>query len=112
MAIGRAIFQAYVDGPELETVPIAVQWSFDGTTLEIRSDVTLNAGDNTIAIPVGTKLIVFEPPVTNANALKLKQTGADSGNVLQPNMANVLTWSSGGFVLNAGGSITGCKFRF
>jgi len=109
---GRAIFQAHVDGVLAETVPIDEQWSLAGTVLEIRSSVTLNSGDNTITIPSGTKVIDFSPPTTNGSTLKLKQTGADSGFVLQPNMPTILTWSSGGLVLNASVSVPGCRFVF
>jgi len=109
---GRAIFQAHVDGVLPESIPIDEQWTLTGAVLEIRSSVTLANGDNTITIPNGTKVIDFTPPTTNANALKLKQTGTDSGFVLQPNMPNILTWSMGGLVINAGGSTPGCRFVF
>jgi len=101
-----------MDGFLPESFPFDFQWILAGTACEFRGSVTLNAGDNTISVPSGTKIIVFAPPGTNPYVLKLKQTGADSGNVLQSAMPNVLTWTSGGVIINTNGPVPNCQFAF
>jgi hypothetical protein len=109
MATARAIFQAHIDGLYPESIPIDLQWLFPAAVGQFQT-VTLASGDNTLTIPTGTKLVQVVPPTTNAIVLKTGTGG--NGWTLQPNMANLFTWSAGSLIINAASTVTGVQLGF
>ena len=79
------------------------------------TEPTIGSGDNTIAVPAGTGFIVLLPPSSNAQSIKLKNVGGDSGFALHPAAPHVFALpnpNQTSFVLNAGGSIPGFAILF
>jgi len=111
MATARAIFQAHVDGLYPESIPVDYQWSMLAAVGQLQT-ISLANGDNTLTIPAVTTLIGIKPPVTNANTLKLKGAGGDTGFTLQPNLPFLLTYFGGNVIINSAGSTAGVQLLF
>lgn len=76
-----------------------------------RSKLTLDSGDNTIAVPTTGQAILFIPPTTNTETIQLKGVTGDTGITLDPAKPSFLSLATDGddIVLVAGGEIAGCE---
>jgi hypothetical protein len=115
MATMRAIFQAHVDGLTVgslsESIPITIQWSSTTSPAEF-DQIDLVSGNNTLTPPsANVKLWIFVPPAGNGVALTFKGVAGDTGIPMSPFNATVyaLSGSLSPFVVNAGGTVAGCK---
>jgi hypothetical protein len=104
MATARARFDAHVDAsPTGSTIPLALSWEIEGAAIEI-DQLTLASGDNTLAVPTNTVLVIVVPPTSNPNTLKWKGAAGDTGVLVRPSIPLVHTWASGPLLLNASAS--------
>lgn len=108
------------------TVRVVVDYAFGTNPAATALDVTasngnspltalpmdLASGDNTLSVPSAAAGVVFVPPNDNAVALTLKGDAGDTGIALAKTLPAVVTLNtpgSGTVIVNAGGSVTGCK---
>lgn len=90
--------------------------SISGTgTIGTVTDLTLAAGDNTVNVPTGAIGVLIDPPSANTVVLKLKGAAGDTGVVIHPTNATLLSLGSTqtSFIVNAASLTTGTtEFSF
>lgn len=113
---GTATLSCEASGLASGTKTVRATWSItDGSPL--LTLVNLASGDNTIAVPASPStvptLIVIVPPTTNAQALKLKGAGGDTGVQINTTKPTALSWQTGAsFILNAAGIVNNVEINF
>lgn len=80
MATLRATFTAWVDdGPLGDTFPVILEWSSSTAIGHVFTTTVTFAADVTLAVPVGTHLIILEPPANNVLNWRIKGLAGDTG---------------------------------
>lgn len=98
-------------GSGLHTTPI--QQNANSPMAESLLDLAL--GDTTVAIPTTAAGVIIVPPTANAQVLKLKGAGADTGITISPRAPTMLSFANpppASFIINAGGVVVGTTFMF
>jgi hypothetical protein len=102
----RAIFQAHVDGLFPESLPIDAQWAFLSGVGAVMSQVVMANGDNTIAVPAGTQLIIMIPPPDSVFTKTWKGAGGDAGVGFQRQSPMIFPYASGTLIIGSAGAET------
>lgn len=109
---GTITLTGTVTGPSSGDKSIKASWSLAAAVFDANT-VSLASGDNSITVPTGTSFILFVPPTSNTEVIKVKGNAGDTGVQISKVLPTVLTWdATGSLILNAGGSVAGCEINF
>lgn len=84
-AVAALTLGGQVTGLPAGTMAVTAVWNAPTASGEI-INVVLATGDNTIAIPSGSTLVLITPPLANTATLCLKGAGSDYGLTFAPTM--------------------------
>jgi hypothetical protein len=116
MAVVRGLFQAHVDdivpgSGTQDPATFQAQWNLPIATGTLQR-TTLATGDNTIAVPAGTTLILVTPPATAVGIMKIKGAAGDTGIIVSRSQAMVLSYESGPLIVNIATGTPTVTFSF
>jgi len=90
---------------------LAAEWDLTAAVVDVNT-VSLASGDNTITVPTGATVMLFIPPTSNAETIKIKGAAGDTGFTISPTKPTVFTYAAGAIILNASGTVAGCEINW